>query len=153
MQRASASSGERPGVGEPARGADRSLRDIDGDDDAIAECRDEVSERDRPEGGAADEHARHARVGERDRVGDAAHSTAELHRDGRGSGDDLTGELERRSSVPRRVERDHVDERRLAPRRRSDELEWVASLEVHAVVVALLEADGSSIENVHCRDH
>jgi hypothetical protein len=46
-----------------------------------------------------------------------------------------------------------VDERRARARRESDELERISALEIDAVVVALLEADGSPVEDVHCRNH
>ena len=86
---------------------------------------------------------------ERLRVRDRAHAAAELHRHGRGGFDRAARELERRAAVARGAERDDVDERGTGGRDARDQLERVAAVHGHAVVGALLQADGLPVQDVH----
>ena len=46
-----------------------------------------------------------------------------------------------------------MNERRLAPRGDHDELQRVAAFDTDPLVIALLQADCSPVEYVHCGNH
>ena len=121
---------------DPAGGADDAVRDVDRDDEPVAERGDELLERPGPECGSADHHAGDARLDERLRVSDRADAAAELHRNRRRRRDGAACELDRRAAVARGAERDDVHERGSGRRDTGDQRERVAAVHCDAVVRA-----------------